>query len=278
VLDILELIARGDPLRFSDVARRLDLTQGTAHAILATLCERGWVTRDPASRTYSLGPALAVVASRVDAARPLAHAARTVAAQLSRSTGYAASVVERVEDYLVITSFEGGGPQPDAAPGERIRFAPPFGVAFAAWDSPAQRRAWIERGPTQSPEFTRRLEEILVRTRRRGYEVDWTTPALARAAQLMGTLPNDGLPDHLRGITDQLLVEFTTIGLLANDDPARSAQPVATIAAPVFRDYRVALIVAVHPLRALTVTEVDSIGGQLVRATAAISSAAPPSS
>jgi DNA-binding IclR family transcriptional regulator len=271
VLDVLELIARGDSLRFSDIARRLGLTQGTAHAILATLTDRGWITRDPADKTYSLGPAMAVVAARMSTARPLAHSAQAAAAQLSASTGYAASVLERVEDSLVITAFEGGGPAPAGAPGDRIRFAPPFGVAFAAWESPAQRRAWIERAPAQSPELARRLDEILSRTRERGYEVDWTTPALVRAAHLMSTLPNEGLPDHVREITDQLLVEFTTIGLLSGDDPARTAQPVATIAAPVFRARNVALIVAVHPLRALTVTEVDEIGDQLLQATAEIS-------
>ncbi|WP_068280759.1 helix-turn-helix domain-containing protein [Aldersonia kunmingensis] len=271
MLDVLELVARGDSLRFSDIARRLDLTQGTAHAILATLSDRGWITRDPLDKSYSLGPAMAVVAARMSTARPLAHSAQAVAAQLSADTGYAASVVERVDDSLVITAFEGGGPAPAGAPGERIRFAPPFGVAFAAWDSPAGRRAWIDRAPADSPELVRRLDEILTRTRERGYEVDWTTPALVQAAHLMSTLPNEGLPDHVREITDQLLVEFTTIGLLGNDDPARDAQSVATIAAPVFRDHRVALIVAVHPLRALTSAEVDEVGSQLVRATAGIS-------
>lgn len=269
---MLELIAHGDSPRFSDIARRLDLTQGTAHAILTTLTDRGWVTRDPADKSYSLGPAMAVVAARVGTARPLAQSARAVAAELSTSTGYPASVVERVEDSLVITAFEGGGPTPAGAPGERIRFAPPFGVAFAAWESPAGRRAWIERAPARNPELARRLGEILTRTRDRGYEVDWTTPALVQAAHLMSTLPDEGLPDHVREITDQLLVEFTTIGLLSGDDPARSAQPVATIAAPVFRDHRVALIVAIHPLCALPAAEVAEIGGQLVRATDEISS------
>ncbi len=34
-------------MRFSDIVRELDLTQATAHAILKTLSDRGWVTRDP---------------------------------------------------------------------------------------------------------------------------------------------------------------------------------------------------------------------------------------
>ena len=97
VLDVVELLARpgNEQLRFSDVVRELDLTQATAHAILKTLCDRGWASRDPVAKTFSLGPALAVVAARTDTARPLAHAARASRCELSAEVGFAASVVER---------------------------------------------------------------------------------------------------------------------------------------------------------------------------------------
>jgi DNA-binding IclR family transcriptional regulator len=275
VLDVVELLAGSgkDRLRFSDVVRELGLTQATAHAILTTLCDRGWANRDPVDKTFSLGPALAVVAARVDSARPLAHTARTAALQLADELGYATSVVERVGDSLVITAFEDAGRQSGGAPGDRIRYAPPFGVAFAAWDTDEQQRAWIQRSAATNAKLARRLEEVLARTRERGFDVDCTTPALTQAAQVVGALPSDGLPDHVREITDQLLVEFTTIGFLSDDDTARQAQPVATIAAPVF-DHRgrVAMIVAVHPLQALTRKRIDSIGRRTVRVTAAIHS------
>ncbi len=275
MLDVVELLAGSgkDRLRFSDVVRELGLTQATAHAILTTLCDRGWANRDPVDKTFSLGPALAVVAARVDTARPLAHTARTAALQLADELGYATSVVERVGDSLVITAFEDAGRQSGGAPGDRIRYAPPFGVAFAAWDTDEQQRAWIQRSAATNAKLARRLEEVLARTRERGFDVDCTTPALTQAAQVVGTLPSDGLPDHVREITDQLLVEFTTIGFLSDDDTARQAQPVATIAAPVF-DHRgrVAMIVAVHPLQALTRKRIDSIGRRTVRVTAAIHS------
>ena len=275
MLDVVELLAGSgkDRLRFSDVVRELGLTQATAHAILTTLCDRGWASRDPVDKTFSPGPALAVVAARVDTARPLAHTARTAALQLADELGYATSVVERVGDSLVITAFEDAGRQSGGAPGDRIRYAPPFGVAFAAWDTDEQQRAWIQRSAATNAKLARRLEEVLTRTRERGFDVDCTTPALTQAAQVMGTLPSDGLPDHVREITDQLLVEFTTIGFLSDDDTAHQAQPVATIAAPVF-DHRgrVAMIVAVHPLQALTRKRIDSIGRRTVRVTAAINS------
>ena len=254
------------------MVRELGLTQATTHAILTTLCDRGWASRDPIDKTFSLGPALAVVAARVETARPLAHKARTAAMQLADEFGYASSVVERSGDSLVITDFEDSGHQSSGAPGERIRYAPPFGVAFAAWDTDEQQQAWIQRSAATNEMLARRLEEVLARTRQRGFDVDCTTPALTQAAHVMGTLPSDGLPDRVREITDQLLIEFTTIGFLSDDRTARQAQPVATIAAPVF-DHRgrVEMIVAVHPLQPLTRARIDAVGRRVSRATAAIS-------
>ncbi len=269
VLDVIELLAgSGDArLRFSDVVSALDLTQATAHAILKTLCDRGWLTRDPVDKTFALGPGLAVVAARTEAARPLAHAARIAAQELSQELDCAASVVERLDDELVITAFEGVGRQPASAPGDRIRYAPPFGVAFAAWGTSEEQHSWISRAPGLGDELVGRLEQVLAQTKERGFDVDWTTPDLTRAAQLVGTLSSDGLPDHVRGITDQLLVEFTTIGLVRSGDEGDKPQPVATIAAPVFDAHgRVALILASHPLRPMTARQVETAGRRVMRA------------
>jgi DNA-binding IclR family transcriptional regulator len=273
VLDVVELLAGpgNEGLRFSDVVRKLGLTQATTHAILTTLCARGWASRDPVDKTFSLGPALAAVAARVDTARPLAHTARSTALQLAEEFGYAASVVERFGDSLVITAFEDAGQQSGGAPGDRIRYAPPFGVAFAAWDTDEEQRAWIQRGAATNSALAARLEAVLAHTRDRGFDVDCTTPALTRAAQVVGTLPSHGLPAHVREITDQLLAEFTTIGFLSDDsgdDALRRAQPVATIAAPVFDHHgRVTMNVAVHPLQDLTRKRIDSIGRRMVHVT-----------
>lgn len=277
VLDVVELLARSGnrQLRFSDIVRELGLTQATAHAILKTLCDRGWASRDPLAKTFALGPALAVVAARTDIARPLTHAARAAALRLSGDFGYAGSVVERYGDSLVVTAFEGEPvTEPSGIPGDRIPYAPPFGVAFAAWDSDEGQREWIRRGAGNNGDRAQRLRDVLVRTRERGFDIDWTTPALAQAAQLVGTLDSHEVPAPVRQIMDQLLAEFTTIGFLSDDNPGRRKQPVVTIAAPVF-DHRqqVALIVAVHPLCALSAKQIRCIGKRLTEETAAITKA-----
>ncbi len=260
-------------MRFSDVVRELDLTQATAHAILKTLCDRGWASRDPVAKTFTLGPALAVVAARTDTARPLAHAARSAALSISHEVGYAGSVVERFGDWLVVTAFQGdNATQPSGIPGDRIPYAPPFGVAIAAWDTDEEQRAWIRRGVGTNTDRTRRLERVLAHTRERGFDVDWTTPTLAQAVQVVATLDSNDMPTPVRHIVDRLLVEFTTIGFLSDDNPGRRKQPVVTISAPVFDHRRQAvLMVAVHPLCPLSMRQIRVIGKKLADETSAIS-------
>jgi DNA-binding IclR family transcriptional regulator len=264
-LDVVELLAQPgkSALRFSDITRELDLTQATAHSILKTLFDRGWVNRDPVDKTYTLGPALALVAARIDATRPMITAAKAAIQQVSADVGYPASVLERVGDNLVITAFEGGAA---SAPGDRIPYAPPFGVAFAAWGTAEEQQEWITRAAASDAELTQRLRQALARTRARGFDIDCTTPALAEAARLMGDVTD--LPESVRHLMDKLLVEFTTIGPLESG----GTQPVATVSAPVLDQHsRVVLIIAVHPLCALPIEKVQEIGGRIVNAAAAIS-------
>ncbi|MBX7433351.1 helix-turn-helix domain-containing protein [Mycobacterium sp. Y57] len=274
MVDIIELLARPGhrDLRFSDIVSELGATQATTHAILSTLSERGWVGRDPATKTYSLGPALAAVGLRAENANPLLAAARTAAQRLHTETGFATSVLERVDDSLIVAAHVSADDStPALGPGDRIPYAPPFGVALAAWDSPAGRDIWLRRAAAD-PELLARLENVLQRTRDRGFDVDWTTPAMAQTAALVVTLQRDGVPAQIAGIMDRLLVECTAVGSLSDDDPARRAQPVATIAAPVIDDRgRASLILAVHPLRRQSARQIQAVGRRVRAAAGSLS-------
>ena len=273
VLDVVELLSQpGEgPMRFSDIVRELDLTQATAHSILKTLSDRGWVTRDPMTKTFALGPAMSLLAARLDVARPLTHLARDAMQRLVETTGMAASVVEKVGDHLVITAFaQPEGSDIAVAPNERIPYSPPFGVAFAAWDDATSRDAWIARGAADDVALTARLNDVLAYTRTRGYDVDWMTPSLAQAAYAIGALAGDAVPQNLRAVIDQLRVEFTsaaTGGAASN----RDKRPIATISAPVL-DSRggIRLVLAIHPLRSMTARAIDAAAGSLLRETGSL--------
>ena len=268
VLDVIELLSHPENqhLRFSDVVREVELSQATAHAILKTLSDRGWVQRDPVTKTFSLGPALSLVGARLDSARPLAHVARDAAQRLAAAVDVPASVIERAGDDLVITAFEQpkGGTIP-SSPSERIPYTAPFGVAFAAWDTPAAQHAWIQRAATDDTELTRQLQDVLARTRERGYDIDWMTPALAQAAHAIGTLSDHSLPVNMRSIIDQLRVEFTSAALTSDHDP-RARRPVATISAPVLdKNGHIQLVLGIHPVRPMTMKEIRSAAEPLLR-------------
>lgn len=267
VLDVIELLSRPDKdqIRFSDVVRELGLSQATAHAILKTLADRGWVIRDPLRKTFSLGPALSLIAAHLDHARPLANLARDAARRLATAVDVPASVIERVGDDLVITAFEQPkGDAVSAPPNERIPYTAPFGVAFAAWDAPEAQQAWIERAAADDAELAHRLHEVLVRTRERGYDIDWMTPALAQAAHAIGSLSEHALPVNMRSIIDQLRVELTSAALTS--DHRSGARPVATISAPVLDNAgHIQLVLGIHPVRPMTNAEIRTAARPLIR-------------
>jgi DNA-binding IclR family transcriptional regulator len=267
VVDVIELLSTSgsDGLRFSDVVRELDLSQATTHSILKTLCDRGWITRDSVRKTFALGPTLAVIAERSGNARPLAAIAREAIHRLAEWAGVPASVVERTGDDLVITAFE----NPDSysatiLPHERIPYAPPFGIACAAWDSSDEQEAWVQRGAAGNPSLAERLHGVLTQTRERGYDVDRMTPALAQAAHAIGSLSGETVPHNLRSVIDQLRVEFISANLLPGDS-TDGAHPVATISAPILDERgRVQLIIGIHPLRHMTIRDVRAAAEPLL--------------
>ncbi|MDC7787492.1 IclR family transcriptional regulator [Rhodoplanes sp. TEM] len=56
-LDVLEAIAfSGDEVGVTQLAERLDVTKGSVHRHLHTLVERGYLTQNPATTRYAIGP------------------------------------------------------------------------------------------------------------------------------------------------------------------------------------------------------------------------------
>lgn len=267
-IDVVELLvdSGGSRLRLSEIAHALGLSMGTAHNILSTLAERGWVQRDSTDKTFAVGPALEIAAAKARSVRTLASRARTLAGELSTEMDCAASVVERIGDDLVISAFMSPHPEhPGATPGETFPYSPPFGVALAAWDTHEEQHAWIERGAADNTDLAEQLRQSLAMTRTRGYEVDRTTPALARAMQLVGALDDTQIPSNIRHVRDQL-AELAALGFVPDPDTRRRHE-VFSIATPLFDERgRPRLSVSLHPFRHMTNGEVQKMGRRLVTA------------
>lgn len=265
-LDVVELLAaRSTPIRLADLSRDLGITTATAHAIVTTLCERGWAVRDPRTRSIAVGPALQLAAVRADAARPVAQAAREAAAALGAEFGYDTSVTERIGTSLLLTFYERSDGEPaSSAMGDRIPFAAPFGAGFAAWATRDDQRAWIEHTARDNAALTDRLAQVLADTRERGYSLERMTPALAQTAQLVAEMSGDQWAHDFRRVVQEALLEVAT-----DDD---NAPPVFGIVAPVFDANGIAVLnVGVHPYRELSARQLARIGARVVAATRTLS-------
>jgi DNA-binding IclR family transcriptional regulator len=271
VVDIIEFLGerRGRPIRLSDIVQALGLNQATAHTILKELVETGWVTRDPLNKTFALGGALVRLARQIDDLPSVAHAAHVAASAVAAATGYAASVSERAGDQLVITAFIAGGDDYwTAVAGDRVPFAAPFGPAFAAWEPPDERRAWVQRSGVTSEAFEAQLVAQLDDIRAQGFSVERLSPEMASAIPIMTRIQAETLSDSMRDHLGQVLLEMTGMPTVADN---RQGQYVGAIAAPVFNQLgRVTHNICLHPFTPLPSRKLLQVGRRLTRAAAEV--------
>ncbi|MGY1897588.1 helix-turn-helix domain-containing protein [Nocardia gipuzkoensis] len=266
VVQVIELLAdrHPAPTRLSDVVHALGLNKATAYAILAELCDAGWVTRDPVNKAFFVSGGLGRIAEQIDGSRSMVHAAHAAAVAAAREFGCAASVSERVGDSLVISAFIAGGDGGwSMAVGDRLPFAAPFGPAYAAWEPDAGRRAWVERSGVDSTAFAASLDEQLEQIRADGYSVERLSPDMVAAIPAMTRLHADTLSPSIRRHVDEVLVELS--GAVPVSGPGSHPEHyVGAITAPIFDDQgRVAFNLCVHPFTTLPRPRVGHIGRQL---------------
>src|SRR5919204_3953290 len=86
-LDIVSFLAEhpSDAFTMAQLTRALRLNQGSAHAILTTMTEQGFLTRHPEHRTFRLGPALVAVGKAAARANPVLAIAREELQALSEA-------------------------------------------------------------------------------------------------------------------------------------------------------------------------------------------------
>ncbi|MCI2418403.1 IclR family transcriptional regulator [Saccharopolyspora sp. K220] len=96
-LDLLdEIAARPAPTGLMELATAAGLDKSTASRLLAVLCGRGLVTRDPDTRRYEPGPALLLLATRVLDNSPLRATAHSHLQRLRDASGETVTLQLRV--------------------------------------------------------------------------------------------------------------------------------------------------------------------------------------
>lgn len=173
---ILQALVRAD-LRLIDVARELHLPKSTAFAILHTLRRHRFVSLDPRSGRFRLGPGLQALSAAVHTRADLREAAHAALVRLARATGETAILhVSADGGYLILDREESSRQLRVAAP-LGLRLPPLAGaVAKAALAAlPVDER----RIPRRLPRFTAQSTTTraaylrdLRGTRQRGYSTD----------------------------------------------------------------------------------------------------------
>lgn len=151
----------------TDLARHLGIHKSTAHGILATLAAHRFVERDPATRRYRLGPALASLGRAATDRQDLGALARPHLIRLQELSGETAAIHLRDRDgSRILASVESPRElRVTAPPGYRL---PPFAgsVAKALWafaphvPLPARLPAYTRRSITEPARYRRELEQV----------------------------------------------------------------------------------------------------------------------
>jgi DNA-binding IclR family transcriptional regulator len=278
VLDVLETLAqRPDrPRSLADLVRATGMTRATAHAVLDTLVQRGWVQRSEVDKTYAVGAYLAVVGRALASARPVERLAHDAIAKLAVEHDVTALVVHLVDDALVVTDVAAppSSGAPDVRVGHRVPYLPPFGPAFAAWAPAADQEAWLAHADRTNPDLGERLRAVLPEVRRRGYSLERLDPVSAGAFEVLARLQDDVFGDAVREVVGRVLAQLTQVDFLPGELVGPSLA-VSSITAPVLDDAgRVVLDLAVQPDGPRSADALTALGEAVADAAARVSTAA----
>ncbi|MFB1294649.1 IclR family transcriptional regulator [Mycobacterium sp. pW049] len=260
VVRILDFLASRPAERFgvSELARRIGLSKPTCLGIVTSLAEAGYLVRDPADKTYRLGPSLIALGHRAQESLRVSPATREQLRRLSARFDAAAALSAVVDDRITLLDLVApAGAQPGVEVGQSYPFAPPVGLMFVLWDDEAERN-WLARQPTLPLRTdTARLRRVTARCRADGYLVERLTPGGRRLYSLMAGMPTT-LPDELRALLSELVSDIGERVYLRGETPSRRRTDISVISAPVFDHYRrQVMVTSMHIGKALTDNEIS---------------------
>jgi DNA-binding IclR family transcriptional regulator len=286
VVGILETLAADpeSPLTMTDLARRLDLSVATCHAIVTSLAASGYLTRSTSGKRYSLGPRLLALGLAAQRSVVPGDHVRDSLNDLSRLTGCLCSIRAQVEDEILVMDHLGTSSAPvHEHVGDRYPFAPPFGLSFVIWGGEGSAERWMSRAPVRpSAADTRRLSRLISSSRHRGYAVHKGLSGSRRRlhSALVAATEDDLRDEPLRGLVSHVL-KAAWIGayVLEDLDPGEPVS-VSSISTPILAaPDDPTWIAEIHLNRSdMSLTEVEALGRQLatVGSYSGIAVAIPP--
>ncbi len=275
--DLLNFLAAhpDEPLSYSELSSRLGINQASTHSLLMALTECGYLSRDPKTRTFSLGAALVAIGDAALRGNPVVDETRVEMAKLAKELDMGAVALVRAgADALCIARAGPRRAQVDPPEvGQRIPIIAPLVSAFVAWASEEEVEQWLLRGSTSDLE-QRRARESLERVRHRGYSVALEVPGRRRLGALIADLAEDPHSEALRQQLHRTIEELGRASYQLDEGEGRK-QGISTITAPVFdRHGEVCAAVSLQVFaRALDPSGVAAIGDRLLDMTRSVSRA-----
>jgi DNA-binding IclR family transcriptional regulator len=265
---LLDFLATHADERFgvSELARRLEMSKATAHALTAALTDAGYLVRHPVDKTYSLGPALVSVGNAAASRQfEVVDYARDEMRRLAEDLRVLCVASAAIGDEIVILARRGDlGPfAPSVQVGHRLPLVPPLGTVFMAWSGDDAIETWLRRlGPGATDREVGRYRAAVGTVRRRGYSLALEGGARERLGAALGH------DREVAGLVEELGHEEYILGELEHSASYR----LSMMAAPVFGpDGRVALALTLFGFReALAAREVPALAERLLEATAAV--------
>lgn len=164
----------GEKFTLSELSRASGINIPSLMAVLQSLTDVGYLSREPSRKTYEAGPALLAIGLSVGAHNRAFEILPKELEQLAQAVGTECSATVAIGD-KTMTVADAGRPGSYSLPmrvGGRFPLMAPVGHVFMAWNEPAEVEAWISR--SEGPGFAidrARIERELAVVRQKGYSL-----------------------------------------------------------------------------------------------------------
>ncbi|RVW08303.1 ArsR family transcriptional regulator [Prescottella agglutinans] len=278
VVQVLDFLVAREEQRFglSELARALSISKPTCLGILSELVSGGYLTRDPVSKTYGLGPALIAAGRAAQRGFAVGPIARAQLDKLAAEFGAVCTASAVVGDQVMI--LETVAPpgmtlgRTAARAGQSYPFAPPVGLMYVIWGGDDELEAWLRREPALPVVLDRDLlRRVVDDCRRAGYLVERLTPVGRKLFSLMAGVAGRDLPAELRELIGEMVSSLGERVYLHSETEDDVEYPVSLIAAPCYdADGRQSLVLTLDVGGAISGAEIARRGAALVAAADAV--------
>ncbi|MFT3966207.1 MAG: helix-turn-helix domain-containing protein [Sphingobium sp.] len=247
-LAVLDWVASHPKTHFtlSELSRGIGVNIPSLMAVLQSMTDAGYLSRDPGRKTYSVGPALFAIGLSVGAHSAAFGILGAELEQLAAAVGTECWATVAIGDKSMVVAEAGrpGSHSLSLRVGNRFPMIAPVGHAFVAWSESAQIAAWIDRAESDDFKLDRaRIEQELALVRAQGYSVLFYERPGYRPSEALQYLTGEPENPERREKVRAAMQEFGDWEFLL-PEPGRIYN-ISNVTAPVFDPYGKVLMLIV---------------------------------